>query len=1646
MIKDPSESMTFGRSLLLRVDGAIGAMSLSPNGRDAVLAGRRGLFIIDLDDPFTTPRWLHHITSWEVADVQWSPHHNSKPSWCISTSNQKALLWDLSRPSNNAILHVLHKHTRAITDINFHPSDPEVLATCSIDTFVYAWDMRCPRRPVSQWAEWRAGATQVKWNHENPHEIASSHDNSFYIWDDRKGALPVVKVSMAHRGKINGLDFSNGSLNIITCSNDHTVKFWNLKSERSKKYIDEFNFFSSDHHHHNNGSSGGNNGNIDTIGGPLEPSVVIHTDFPVARARSLPFGTDKACGIMPLRGGGDAIHVSNYDNAYNEAIEIGKTVEIQMNPVYSFNGHEGSIKDFLWRTRHEKYEGITDNSSQHNDFQLVTWSSQDYDLKLWPHSDELYKEVNYNPSHQNLLPETVPDESKDDKNVSTPFTYETYITEPPVTIDDITKGNKNDLLSSMTMYQIVKKNFKQQHGSNQLNHLDWISGVRMGKTANNNNNNPSNHYNTNNNANNNPANNLNNLSDSANLIGNVDSHNASLEEDSGPSNLGEEVSYVGHKFPKIRFEKISVSTGELIISLRGPISSEPDESSTNAESSNTGGENELTKDKIVESQGETDNDKEVTDDKRSNAETTSVVNTTANTSITNASAGGLPNAGSSHISNIGNLQTPANVDEDTNEQKLAFIRMKVKFPKNYPHLEQLPSSATTSAKQMLKLQKINLIKFNIEETHELTSSIRLKMLDTLNDIAEFYTNKYQRFCLEPCLRFLMGDKIDLTDSILMELDNAIAEDDEEGEIEIGTEGWADDLINQQPDVNYNVNEINDDNEYEYDDFDLMPAVQEDDMKSSTDSLQKNYLISAGNQRTDEINGDLTEKPSAPLFDSTPVPKGCGAMWTHTGQLVCFFIPKENAEEENTKALQKFNIFKFTDGGFSVNTNNGHHHHSHRRNPSKDDSEELQSLSSGTESEEDLETDEESYDYEDEFDKDDSNDSYSDSDSSSSSEESFTNDWDDILLGDVTTRTRIPGLFKTSVGLGNRYIARGGGRVGSGTGTGGQFSGGRSLVKFQSNGNTSNRQSSLHGTIGGNSNKKKSKKSKGSKANLNIVGIFDLRHLIPDKYELACEYRVLGDSPEKLAKYNAEIAFKYGLKEIGDVWKILEMVLIKDVEINEIKPVYYSPEAVGVGGSYKIEALNQLINNSGIIKRAGTTPTDKSYRFYWGAHPFGHAWLIDQIFRYFEKLGNNQMLAMLSCILYENSNNLKNVSGSNGDVINVPIHTPYGALPPPPSVIALRHYGTSLAQENGRNYSFDEEISYLQNGSNSFQFDRHRNASAGLVIQTGSAGAMGSFHALSGLSPGPFFARSNSSIDGESLKDGTSPEKFGSNFRKPIQHSITLNSFSEYGTPAYDIADNNNISTHRNKFISRRSTTFQSETQQQRRRGVGNSSGGGGFNVDYAKKQIMATPNTPYIKTRARNPPIVTLELLNTDSLDLYDDVYTQSLLGSSNEEKVKIYREQYADLLYIWGLPISRIKILKFNYPNVDKIEGYKSPFDVHSGSFGIRKKQGKRNAYVSDDTSARFVTPVTTSLNQPQAWNSSKTNFLKYCNLCGLPVTKRLVICTNCEHVLHSHCAAEWWSTEEETVIVDGEDADEEKELQECPSGCGCHCLSHRL
>ncbi|KAI5948791.1 hypothetical protein KGF57_005189 [Candida theae] len=1155
---NPYESPTFGKSLSLRVDGAIGAMSLSPNGRDAVLAGRRGLFVIDMDDPFTPPRWLHHITSWEVADVQWSPHGTVKPSWCISTSNQKALLWDLNRPSNNAIEYILHSHSRAISDINFHPFDPEMLATCSIDTFAFCWDMRTPRKPVAKWADWRAGAIQVKWNHENPHEIASTHDNSLYIWDTRKGALPVFKITKAHQGKINGLDFSQGLKNIITCSNDRSIKFWDLESDKGKTAISDFNYF---------GSATGNG---------MEPSVVIEEDFAIARARSLPFGSDKACGVMPLRGGNNAVHIVNYEEAYQQYLATGETQLYKGSSVYSFVGHHGPIKDFLWRTRHESYNGF-ESKNNWKEYQLVTWSDSDVDLKLWPSDDKLYRSVNYDPTFFNVFKNDSESDltaTEKPEKQQVPLDYRTYCQEPEVTIDDLAKTNGGDLLSALTSYQILEKHRNLGSEFSQLDHLNWISGVRLGHAE------------------------------------RADRKNNSLHADGeSPSNLGEEVSIVGHKFPFIRFEKISVSTGDLVISLKGPVPFLTHKAASHRKSVDS-----IENSRLALTAANSTKDKSVISEDGKEAELKSQADASVNDSHMEGSA------------------------DNITESKLVFIRVVLSFPKAYPYLEPIEFDNGFSKRKFHRLQKQNSIEFSIEETHELTKEVKLEMESHLEEIAQFYTNKYQQFCLEQCLRYLLGEKVDLDDEAMVETRGEVMDDDASFLPEVGDEDWVDDLINQQP--GFRGYSSGEDEEYD----DLIPAAS-----VSTSS----YKVAPSADTV--VSADYKGQNS---FDSTPIPKGCGAVWAPNGSLVCFFIPKDNQS-------------------VTVSKNSPHKSKSQKHSNLELPSTSLDAGSPALEAIDNSDTDSELSEV----------DNHSET---SSSDDYFDDDLEEILKHDASSRSRVPGPLLPDVGLGSRFVS-GGSRHKS------------SLKKFTSHGESlSNYRSSVK-------NERKKGKHYSIEEKKNVVVILDFGHLLPNRIELAREYKLVGDTPENLAQYNAKIAAKYGLDEISQVWRILEIILS-----NNARDTF---ESFGVA-----KTLNAKDKSNKMLTK-------------WGMHPFGYTWLIKEIFNYFVERQNTQMLATMSCVLHKSPYTMhySDLDLESESVLGIGPQSSHQSLTTDPakhSEFDYTAYKASDVHSNARNidysHSVDSSVEYNSHTESVDRLGYGRRVGHSFSVLTSKNGSQNSF--------------------------------------------------------------------------------------------------------------------------------------------------------------------------------------------------------------------------------------------------------------------------------------------------------------------------------
>jgi hypothetical protein len=81
-------STTFNRAVEISLMEPVGSMSISPANRDVVLAARKGLFILDLENPYDQPRFLPHLTTWVPADVQWNPHP-ARANWVASTVSKR---------------------------------------------------------------------------------------------------------------------------------------------------------------------------------------------------------------------------------------------------------------------------------------------------------------------------------------------------------------------------------------------------------------------------------------------------------------------------------------------------------------------------------------------------------------------------------------------------------------------------------------------------------------------------------------------------------------------------------------------------------------------------------------------------------------------------------------------------------------------------------------------------------------------------------------------------------------------------------------------------------------------------------------------------------------------------------------------------------------------------------------------------------------------------------------------------------------------------------------------------------------------------------------------------------------------------------------------------------------------------------------------------------------------------------------------------------------------------------------------------------------------------------------------------------------------------------------------------------------------
>jgi WD40 repeat protein len=206
------------------------ALAVSPVGDRVVLAGKKGLFILNLDNLYESPKVLKVTKQniWDITSVKWS----TIPNLIASSSHQMISIWDLNdeRMTQQS---QLQAHRRPVTDMNWSPFQAHLLATCSTDSYVFLWDIRDPKNPLKgkYFRAYSGGATQVKWSKRNSMHLVATHNGEVRIWDIRN-ETPLETIR-AETVDIVSLDTSpQHEALILTATQSNTIKFWSFEKPR----------------------------------------------------------------------------------------------------------------------------------------------------------------------------------------------------------------------------------------------------------------------------------------------------------------------------------------------------------------------------------------------------------------------------------------------------------------------------------------------------------------------------------------------------------------------------------------------------------------------------------------------------------------------------------------------------------------------------------------------------------------------------------------------------------------------------------------------------------------------------------------------------------------------------------------------------------------------------------------------------------------------------------------------------------------------------------------------------------------------------------------------------------------------------------------------------------------------------------------------------------------------------------------------------------------------------------------------------------------------------------------------------------------------------------------------------------------------
>ncbi|KAI1841643.1 hypothetical protein JX266_012196 [Neoarthrinium moseri] len=557
---------------------------------------------------------------------------------------------------------------------------------------------------------------------------------------------------------------------------------------------------------------------------------------------------------------------------------------------------------------------------------------------------------------------------------------------------------------------------------------------------------------------------------------------------------------------------------------------------------------------------------------------------------------------------------------------------------------------------------------------------------------------------------------------------------------------------------------------------------------------------------------------------------------------------------------------------------------------------------------------------------------------------------------------------------------------------------------------------------------------------NIVALHNFTELLPSRRELADEYRIFGDGPE-VCEHNAEVARKYGRSDLEQVWRYAALLLRKDIPLELLQQ--------GQRGNAVLFVAKDIVSRFKGLRSNHLDHTLKG-RVKWGMHPLAKDFIQD-LFDYFEKNADIQMLAMLSCIFNESTAE-DGVAYAESHLSQpetpLPMKTPSFSLDYFPTDASLWHTNANVRSQAASAVS-TPGASYTP-----LRMPGSWDSTDGYWL-----GDPGSNSYSCGETPPSRTPRDTLSEYDATQSLSTSPEP---RLSRRINATLTQSFASSFPRP----------------FASTAST---SPPTRKRPSPGENFLGNLTANVTWGNSTFIAPTSEPTTTRNSISDDELRLDDEQTlvctsisvhieDQSQFDDDGWlTEPLLEPSRDATYEHYRLAYAEMLLMWSLPLSRLEVLKFNvlrgehavHPaaRVGSLD-QESFHDSHHSNDNLSHTTltlthpgtkspivlGKKEHLQSIINSNRGLDVVglcrvhETHLDPIQATypNASiggasgicnrckRTQLQLSCVYCREPIDAMYVPCLGCGCAIHEACLAEWHSHGE----------------TECPAGDECDCV----